>query len=208
MHRPPPHASIHEYTIREVTRVASNRKQPERKISAGSDPVTGEAHGGVARLERLGVPYIVLHDHDPARHKAHRSNIPYRLHSRQEERVHREDGPTGDLSERLGCHVFSPDFLDYLSEGEKSDARKAREWWHDAVIVAALDAHILTERPAFSLDELNIALNYKRGYNDHLGGHTPYWIDRAVARVARYVSRHLAPVTSMQPRQQHQQAAV
>ena len=89
------------------------------KTRGNSDPLTGEWHGGIERLKRLGLPYIVIEDFNSARPKGQRKPIPARLHS-------------ATVEGRLGGHAFSAAFQKYCEPPKPANAPlpyEEKHWW-------------------------------------------------------------------------------
>lgn len=92
------------------------------KTGANSNPVTGEWHGGKARLDRMGIPYIVL-ERIETRHrkKPNAEPIPTRLHR-------------NEVEGHLGGAAFSSAMLRYLDGKEAKQPAPSlnyaeKHWW-------------------------------------------------------------------------------
>jgi hypothetical protein len=161
--------------------MASNRKSGALS-SAQRDPITGEP------LQRG-----TLKMRTSQRTPGHQQDVPMRLHVRAEERVRYEDGPVGNVSERLGCNELAPAFVRFVDEGLRIQKRAERAWWDMPYVLDRLAVHAQSHGATFTLDEMNIALSWYRGQDLVDAGKTHYWIERACRRVQRYVTANFMP---------------
>ncbi len=163
--------------------MASNKKQPARKLSSASDCLTGVPL-------RPGDLCLRIPAYDPTRVRRHQHPIPLKLFTCQTKRQ-----SDAQWNERLGGPEETPDWRRYQRSMQTREQQTRASWHRAPAVLAQLDNAAARGDAGFSREELAVALNYWRNEPTECD-HTPYWVERAARRVKRYALVLLSPTTA------------